>query len=45
MKMKAQGSFQMLGTSQRSQSTPNSDGMYGNNAVYCNIHTKHINTM
>lgn len=45
MKTNAQGSFEMLGTSQRTRSTPNSDGMYGNNAVYCDIHTKHINTV
>lgn len=41
MKTKAQGFYEMLGTSQRTQSTLNSDGMYGNNAVYCDIHTKH----
>jgi len=45
MKTKAQGSFEMLGTSQRTQSTLNSDGMYGNNAVYCDFHTKHMNTV
>jgi len=45
MTTKTQGSFEMLVTSQRTQSTLNSDGMYGNNAVYCDIHTKHINTV